>query len=183
MKSFQLPAVEDLEVNARPAVASALLLESAQQVFLILAYFPEHAMVSVQPGRLHEGDEELRPVRVGSRVRHRKQTRLVVLELEVLVREGAPVNGHPACAVPVSEVAPLRHEIRDNPVEEAALVSEALLVSDTQRSEVLRRLRTMIGVELSLTRPSPRRPSYPATWSLPAWLFRNRPWGSWDWSS
>ena len=44
------------------------------------------------PWRGCYGDEELRAVRVGARVRHGEQARGCVLELEVLVRETRAVD-------------------------------------------------------------------------------------------
>lgn len=59
-----------------------------------------------------------------------------MLEAEVLVLEAVAVDGPPAGAVVVSEVASLAHEVGDHSVEDAALVAEPLLAR-TQRTEVL----------------------------------------------
>ncbi len=47
----------------------------------------EDAVLAVQPRREHRGDEKLAAVGVGPGVGHAQQARLLVLQLEVLVRE------------------------------------------------------------------------------------------------
>lgn len=51
-----------------------------------------------------------------------------MLEGEVLVGEGASVDGLAASAVVVGEVTALRHEVGDDAVEVGVLEAEALLV-------------------------------------------------------
>lgn len=70
---------------------------------------------------------ELRAVRVRAGVGHREQTRLVVLEVEVLVSELLAVDRLAARAVAGGEVTALEHEVGDHTVEVGALVAEALL--------------------------------------------------------
>lgn len=45
-----------------------------------------------------------------------------VTEVKVLVREFLPVDAHPARAVPLHEVSPLKHEVLDHAVERRPLV-------------------------------------------------------------
>ena len=53
-------------------------------------------------------------------------TRALVLEVKVLVLELLPVDGHPARAVRVGEVAALEHEPVDHAVEDRVLVVQRL---------------------------------------------------------
>jgi len=104
-------------------------------------------VTAVQPRRLGRRDEELAAVGVLARVCHAELSRLRVLELEVLVGELLAVDGLPArpcstsaqflaaCLVPErltvasGKVSALNHEVLDDSVEYAALISIALLAS------------------------------------------------------
>lgn len=97
-------------------------------------------MAAVQPRGLFGGDEELRPVGVLARVRHGQPTGAVVLELEVFVGEFLAVDTATARAVAFGEIAPLDHEVLDDPVEFTALVPFALGPLG-QLDEVLRGFR------------------------------------------
>ena len=56
--------------------------------------------------------------------RHAEQTRLIVLEIEILVRETlGSVDACAACAVAVEEVSALEHEIFDYAVEFGGFVA------------------------------------------------------------
>lgn len=59
-----------------------------------------------------------------------------MLEHKVFVVELSAVNGLSAGAVVVGEVAPLTHELRNDPVETGAFEPEALLVR-AQAAEIL----------------------------------------------
>lgn len=104
-------------------------------------------MLAIEPVRHNCGDEELRTVGVRSRIGHREQPRLGVLQFEVLVymawdrhqrqisvdngRErtfklGA-VDGFTAGAVMVGKVATLEHELGDDTVECGSCVAKAIL--------------------------------------------------------
>src|SRR5688572_29279830 len=94
---------------------------------------PEHGVLAVEPRRRVGGDdEELAPVRVGPRVRHREGAalHLVVVEL-VLERVAGPARARALRA------AALDHEVLDHAVEDQAVV-EAV---GGELAEVLDRLR------------------------------------------
>lgn len=86
-------------------------------------------MLPVQPRRLLRRDEELAPVRVGTRVRHAQRVRLVMFEGGELVFEFAAPDGFPARAVAV-RVAALDHEFADHAVEDGVVVVAVAGVGD-----------------------------------------------------
>ena len=82
---------------------------------------------------------------------------LEVLHLEVLILECTPVDGLPASAIPMRDIAALCHEPRDDTVEGRALKSERLLARTRTRyraiaegSEILRCARDNVPEELHL---------------------------------
>ena len=91
-----------------------------------IQHFSKHNMVIVEPGCGLEGDKELRTVGVWPRVCHRKQVGLGEVQVEVLVVKFVPVDALPTGAVPFGDVATLRHELRNDPVEWASKVVELL---------------------------------------------------------
>lgn len=64
-------------------------------------------MVTIEPRARNRCDEELRTVRVGSAVGHRQQTRAVVLQVEVLIRETLTVDRLASHSVSHRKVASL----------------------------------------------------------------------------
>jgi len=74
----------------------------------------------------HCGNEELGSVGVGSAVGHAEKTRLVMLQLEVLIGELAAVDRLASAAITSGEVASLEHEVGDHTVEKAALIVQRL---------------------------------------------------------
>ena len=112
---------------------------------------------------------ELRAVGVRAGVGHRQEERLVVSKLEVLVGELLAIDGlaasalcHPSASdhciwkygvartyVATGEVTALKHELRDDTVELAALVAEALLAG-AERTEVLGGLGNDVVEELKV---------------------------------
>ena len=94
-------------------------------------------------GRADECHEELRSVRVRSRVGHRQNTRALMLVLEVLVWELVSVDRLTACAISASEVTTLGHEPWDNSMESAPFEVKRLstasntVLASAEGSEVL----------------------------------------------
>lgn len=87
-------------------------------------HLPKNHMLIIQERSRHRRKKELASIRIGPRVGHGQQSRLVVLEREVLVCEfGRAVDVCGACAVTVEEVAALDHEVFDYAVEFAAFVA------------------------------------------------------------
>lgn len=82
-------------------------------------------MTAVQPGSLFGGDEKLRSVGVFSGVGHRQPAGAVMLQLEVFVGEPLAVDATASGTVALGEISALDHEVPDDPVEFAALVSFA----------------------------------------------------------
>jgi hypothetical protein len=92
-------------------------------------------MGTVQPRGNDSGDEELRSVGVLAGVGHGEQTRLSVLQLEVLVSELLSVDGLSTGTVSFGEVTTLKHEVGNNTVEGRSLVAKTMLAS-TELTEV-----------------------------------------------
>lgn len=101
-----------------------------------LFHMAKHNMFAVQPVCLYGANEELGAVGVGARIGHGQNTRPLVLQLEVLVRKAASIDGLSPRAVVVGEVTSLAHEGRNHSVECGPFVSKALLPG-AQGSEVL----------------------------------------------
>jgi len=99
----------------------------------------KHHMFAIQPRRLHRRQEELGSIGIGSRIRHGQDSRSRVLQVEVLVSEFLSVDGLSAGSVSTSEITTLQHEVGNDPMEHASLVTEALLAG-AQGTEVFRRL-------------------------------------------
>ena len=83
-------------------------------------------MLTIKMGRRHSRHEELRAVRVGSRVGHRKQERLRVVANKLLVVELFAVDGLAASAVSHSEITALNHKVFDNTMKLRVLVVKRL---------------------------------------------------------
>lgn len=84
----------------------------------------ENGVFSVQPVALRKGQEELAAVCVGSGVGHRQVASARVLDLEVLISEGAAVDRLAACARTMREVTSLGHETLDDSVKTASFKME-----------------------------------------------------------
>merc|ERR1719188_993448 len=106
-------------------------------------------MLSVQPSCLYSAEEELRAIGVWAGVGHGEDARARVLQGEVLVRELLSIDGLAPGPVVVREISTLAHEVRDHPVEAAALEAKALLAG-AQGPEVLGGLRNHIRAERHL---------------------------------
>jgi len=123
-------------------------------------------VLAIQPGSDDGGDEELGAVGVGTCVGHGQETRSGVLHLEVLVCEFLAVDGLATSAIATSEVSTLQHELRNDAVELATLVSEALLAS-AESTEVLGSLWDYIVIEVEVdTTPLGRRNSTTGSFSI-----------------
>ena len=90
---------------------------------------------SLQPRGLDGGNEELRTVGVGTGVGHAQQSRLGVLELEVLILELVAVDRLATGTVSVGKVTALEHKVGDNSVEGRVGVAETLFAG-AESSEV-----------------------------------------------
>jgi len=104
-------------------------------------------VLSVQPLGLGGGQEELGAVGVSSSVGHRQHSRSRVLQLEVFVSKLLSVDGLASSAVVVGEVASLAHEVGDDTVESASLVTESLFAG-AKGPEVLSSLGDDVITEL-----------------------------------
>jgi len=95
-------------------------------------------VLSVEPGGFFSRNEELGPVGVRSSISHRQYARAGVCTLEVLIGELIAVDRLSTGTIATSEIATLDHEFGNDPVEDGALVSKALLAS-AESTEVLDR--------------------------------------------
>jgi len=89
--------------------------------------FAEDDVGTIEPRCNDGGDEELRSVGVLSSVGHGEETRLGVLQLEVLVSELLAVDGLSTGSIVLGEVTTLQHELGDDTMERAAFVSKSVL--------------------------------------------------------
>lgn len=80
-------------------------------------------------------------------VGHGQETRLGVLELEVLIGKLGTVDGLSTSTVASSKVTTLEHKVRNDSMKRATFVTESVLTS-AELSEVLGRLGNYIIVEL-----------------------------------
>ena len=96
-------------------------------------------MFSVQPKARHKRYEELRAVRVWTRVGHRKHPAFRVLQRKIFVVELLSIDALAPGSISFRKIASLHHEIRDNPVQRTPLVAEAMFVR-AQLKEILHRL-------------------------------------------
>lgn len=86
----------------------------------------EDGVPAVQPGRRHQGDEELTAIGVLAGVGHAQHARLTVVQHKVLILKALSVDGEGAPAIAAGDVAALDHEGGNHPVEGAVLVGLAL---------------------------------------------------------
>jgi len=93
-------------------------------------------VLAVEPAGLDSSNEELRAVRVRSRVRHGQKVWLSVFELEVFIGKLRAVDRFASGAIAVSEIASLEHEFGDYAVKLGALVPKPL-VTGAEGTEIL----------------------------------------------
>jgi len=129
---------------ARSGTQSLELLDDLEA--LVISNLTEDDVLAIEPGGDNGGDEELGAVGVGASVGHGQDTRLGVGSLEVLIRKLLAVDRLATRAITTSEVATLKHELRNDSMERGALVPEALLAG-AESTEVLSSLRDYIVVE------------------------------------
>lgn len=113
----------------------SLLLDGLDNV-KTLDYLAEDDVLAVEPRSDDGGDEELGTIGVGTGIGHGKESRSSMLELEVLVGKLCAVDGFASGSISCGEIASLEHEVRDDSVEAAARVTEAML-SSGELSEIL----------------------------------------------
>jgi hypothetical protein len=81
-------------------------------------------VAAIKPLGLLGGNEELRSISVFASISHGQPSGSVVLQLEVLIVKLVSIDGFAACSITASEVTALDHEVADDTVELAPLVSE-----------------------------------------------------------
>ena len=92
--------------------AQLLYLLQRGQTDAHVCQFAEDHVFTVQVRRRHCGDEELRPVGVGSCVGHREDPGNIVKRTELLVLELVPVDAVSSVPVPSLEVSSLSQCVR-----------------------------------------------------------------------
>jgi len=102
---------------------------------------------SIKPTGFGTGDKELAAVGVGASISHRKYTRFSMGKLEVLVLKPSTIDGFTTSTVMVGKITTLAHEVRNHPVEAAALVTETHFTG-AKGTEILRRFRYNIVPQL-----------------------------------
>jgi len=111
-------------------------------------------VLAIKPRGDDSGDEELTAVGVGTSIGHGKKSGLAVLQFEVLISKLGTIDGFTTSTIATSEITTLKHELRDNTVERAALVAKRLarlassLLTSAEATEVLSGLRDNIVVKL-----------------------------------
>merc|ERR1711997_347833 len=120
----------------RPVATSSRISFDGFDNVHTVEHLSKHDMLPIQPLGLDSGDEELRAVGVLASIGHRQPAGALVLQSEVLVLELVPVDRLSASSVSSGEVSALEHEVLDDSMEGAALVSLRLLPGG-QRGKVL----------------------------------------------
>jgi len=116
---------------------------------LLVGDLAKDNVLAIQPRSNDGGDEELGTVGVGTGIGHGQETGSGVSFLEVLIGELLAIDGLATGAIASSEVATLQHELRNDSVELAALVAEALLAG-AESTEVLGGLGNYIVIEVEV---------------------------------
>src|SRR5580704_2862500 len=131
-----------------PVLGAARDLGNLLHHLIALDHFAENAVLVVEPGRGGNGDKELAAVGAGAGIGHGEQA--VPGMIEVLMKfVGEFVAG--AAAAGAFGVAALDHEIRNDAVEDGAIVERlAGLGSLGERDEVLYSEWSLVGEKLDL---------------------------------
>lgn len=132
---LQLAGVDNLDLRLWLAGWGTVAFDGLQGL-ATFNQLTKNNVMAVQPWTWDSGDEELGAVGVWAGIRHRKLTRLGVLDVEVLVLELVAVDGLTAVAVEVGDVTTLDHEPWNDSVEDGVFVAKALFAR-AQGSEVL----------------------------------------------
>merc|ERR1719476_983324 len=115
----------------------------AAPFFHLVHALAKHHVLAIEPLRFGCAQKELRAVGVRAGIGHGQDAGASVLEHEILVGELASIDGLAASAVASGEVASLAHEVRDDPMESAALEVQWLarlpraLLASAEAPEVL----------------------------------------------
>ena len=88
----------------------------------------------IQPGCLDGRQEELWPIGVGSSIRHGKDSRSSVFQVEVLIGKLFPVNGFASSSVSASEIPTLDHEVGNDPMEHWSLEPESWNINNNDNN-------------------------------------------------
>mmetsp|Transcript_29599 Transcript_29599/g.76476 ORF Transcript_29599/g.76476 Transcript_29599/m.76476 type:complete len:228 (-) Transcript_29599:39-722(-) len=155
-RHWELTRINNRHLLRGLAALAADGLDSLDDRHRFLCDFTEDDMAPIEPLRLNRADEELRAVGTRASIRHGEDPRAGVLELKVLVGKLLAVDRLAAGTVATREVAALQHELRDDTVEDAALVVQRLaalastLLTRAEGAEVLDRLGDGLAVEFHL---------------------------------
>ena len=161
-EKLQLTASSDLDLSLRSSAVGSERLNLLHDVHSV-NHLTEHNVMSIQmrsrdlpitrDTHSYGGDEELRTVGVGTRVRHGKQSSSVVTHNEALISELGSVDGLASVAIEVlpltcsthayRNISSLEHESGNHSVEDRVLVAKILtlsslsLLSGAEATEVL----------------------------------------------
>ena len=128
------------------------------QHMLTVDHFAEHDMRAIQPRRVNGADKELGSVSAWTGVGHGQNSFAHMCQVEVFVFKPVAIDALPTCAVTVSEVTALAHELWDDAVKRATLVVQRLaltsnaLLARAQSSKVLSGFWNFVREQLDNTR-------------------------------
>mmetsp|Transcript_27042 Transcript_27042/g.44636 ORF Transcript_27042/g.44636 Transcript_27042/m.44636 type:complete len:238 (+) Transcript_27042:1-714(+) len=126
----ELAAAGDHHALARLPRAAAHRLDRLHHIHT-LHNLAENNMLAVKPRGLYCGDEKLRAICVGPRIRHAQVPGAFMLHREVLILEFASIYALTASTSSMGEIAALDHEIRNNTVECGTFIVQRLSIHRT----------------------------------------------------
>ncbi len=88
-----------------------------------LNYFSKYNVPFIKPWTGNSCDEKLGSIWVGSGIGHRQKSWTGMIMLEIFVIEFLSVNGFASSSIMVREITSLKHELRDDSVEDGSFVS------------------------------------------------------------